>query len=30
MWHLLRYHQGLGKRATIDVLVGLLNSLLED
>lgn len=28
MWHRLRYHQGLGKRATIDVLVGLLNSLL--
>jgi len=30
MWHRLRYHQGLGKRATIDVLVGLLNSLLKD
>jgi AcrR family transcriptional regulator len=30
MWHRLRYHQGLGKQATIDVVVGLLNSLVED
>jgi AcrR family transcriptional regulator len=30
MWHRLRYHQGLGKQATIDVLVGLLNKFLED
>lgn len=29
MWHRLRYHQGLGKQATIDALVGLLNSLLK-
>jgi AcrR family transcriptional regulator len=29
MWHRLRYHQGLGKSAAIDVLVGLLNSLVE-
>jgi AcrR family transcriptional regulator len=29
MWHRLRYHQGLGKRAAIDVIVGLLNSLVE-
>jgi AcrR family transcriptional regulator len=30
MWHRLRYHQGLGKRAATDVIVGLLNSLVED
>ncbi len=30
MWHRLRYHQGLGKKAAIDVLVGLLISLVED
>lgn len=30
MWHRLRYHQGLSKRATIDVLVGLLNTLVKD
>ncbi len=30
MWHRLRYHQGLGKRATVDALVGLLSSLLKD
>ncbi len=29
MWHRLRYHQGLGKGAAIDVVVGLLTSLLE-
>ena len=30
MWHRLRYHQGLSKRATIGALVGLLSSLLTD
>jgi len=30
MWHRMRYHQRLGKAAAIDVLVGLLNSLVED
>ena len=30
MWHRLRYHQGLGKQAAIDVVVGLLNSLVKD
>jgi hypothetical protein len=30
MWHRLRYHQGLSKQAAIDVVVGLLNSLVED
>jgi len=30
MWHRIRYHQRLGKAAAIDVLVGLLNSLVED
>lgn len=30
MWNRLRYHQGLGKSAAIDVTVGLLNSLIED
>ena len=30
MWHRLRYHQGLGKQAAIDVLVGLLSSLIKD
>lgn len=30
MWHRLRYHQGLGKQATIDVLVGGLKTLLKD
>ena len=29
MWHRLRYHQGLGKQATIDVLVGGLKTLLN-
>ncbi|GAB5453576.1 MAG: TetR/AcrR family transcriptional regulator [Halioglobus sp.] len=29
MWHRLRYHQGLGKRAAIDVVVSLINSLVE-
>lgn len=28
MWHRLRYHQGLSKSATLEVLVGLLNTLL--
>jgi len=28
MWHRLRFHQGLGKASAIDVIVGLLNSLL--
>lgn len=30
MWHRLRYHQRLGKAAAIDVIVGLLNSLVEE
>ena len=30
MWHRLRYHQGLSKQATIEVLVSLLNSQLKD
>lgn len=30
MWHRLRYHQGLGKKAAIDVIVGLLSSLIRD
>jgi len=30
MWHRLRYHQGLGKRAAMNVLVGLLNNLFAD
>ena len=30
MWHRLRYHQGLGKKATIDVLTGLLNRMLKE
>ena len=30
MWHRLRYHQGLGKAAAIDVVTGLLNSLVRD
>jgi len=29
MWYRLRYHQGLGKQATIDVLAGLLNTILK-
>ena len=29
MWHRLRYHQSLSKQATIEVLAGLLNSLLK-
>ena len=29
-WHRLRYHQGLGKRAAIDVVVRALSSLLPD
>ena len=28
MWHRLRYHQGLGKQAAIDVVAGLLSSLV--
>ena len=28
-WHRLRYHQGLGKAAAIDVVVATLNSLLN-
>lgn len=28
MWHRLRYHQGLSKSTTLEVLEGLLNSLL--
>jgi AcrR family transcriptional regulator len=28
MWHRLRFHQGLGKASAIDVIVGLLNSLI--
>lgn len=28
MWHRLRYHQGLGKAAAIEVVVSLLNALL--
>ena len=28
MWHRLRFHQGLGKASAIEVLVGLLNSLI--
>jgi AcrR family transcriptional regulator len=30
MWHRLRYHQGLGKQAAIDAVVGMLHSLIED
>ena len=30
MWHRLRYHQGLGKHTAIDVIVGLLNTLIDD
>lgn len=30
MWHRLRYHQGLGKQTAIDVIVGLLNTLIDD
>ena len=30
MWHRLRYHQGLGKRAAVNVIVGLLNSMIEE
>ena len=30
MWHRLRYHQGLGKQAAIEVIVGILNALLRD
>jgi len=30
MWHRLRYHQGLGKRAAIDVISATLNQLIED
>ncbi|MCB1708404.1 MAG: TetR/AcrR family transcriptional regulator [Halioglobus sp.] len=30
MWHRLRYHQGLSKQASIDILVGLLYSQLKD
>lgn len=29
MWHRLRYHQGLSKRVTIEVLVGCLKTLLK-
>jgi AcrR family transcriptional regulator len=30
MWHRLRYHQGLGKQAAMDVIVSTLNSLVQD
>lgn len=30
MWHRLRYHQGLGKAAAIEVVVVMLNTLVED
>lgn len=30
MWHRLRYHQGLGKQSAIDVVVGMLGSLIDD
>lgn len=30
MWHRLRYHQGLSKRASITILKALLNSLVVD
>jgi AcrR family transcriptional regulator len=30
MWHRLRYQQGLGKAAVIDVLVSLVKTLVED
>ena len=30
MWHRLRYHQGLSKATAIDVIVGLLNTLIDD
>lgn len=30
MWHRLRYHQGLSKQASIDILVVLLTSQLKD
>ena len=30
MWHRLRYHQGLSKPMAIDVIVGLLNTLVSD
>lgn len=29
MWHRLRYHQGLGKGAAIEVVVSLLNGLVD-
>ena len=29
MWHRLRYHQGLGKAAAIDVIVGMLKAQLQ-
>ncbi len=30
MWHRLRYHQGLSKRAAVAVVVGMLNAVLSD
>ena len=30
MWHRLRYHQGLSKQTSIDIIVGLINSQLKD
>lgn len=30
MWHRLRYHQGLGKQAASDVIVGMLRSLVRE
>ena len=30
VWHRLRYHQGLSKAAAVEVVVGLINSLVSD
>ena len=30
MWHRLRYHQGLGKKAAINVIVGTLHALVQE
>ena len=30
MWHRLRYHQGLGKKAAIEIIVDLINSQVKD
>ena len=30
MWHRLRYHQGLGKAAAIEIVVSLLNALVDN